>query len=201
MSDRANRVLWTLVALVLVIGGGGGLAFSFGALGPSAAHADVITSHLVRQWHRGGTISFAVASAIGLVLVVAGLSLAAAELARDTGRSRLEDFTVTGRSAAGTPPADGARGFTLVRASCLGRALETDLARIDGVQGALVRLFGKPGRLDLRARLDVADDASLSSLATLARACLDRLEATSGLRPRAVDMTVTLVASNRPRVG
>lgn len=217
MSDRANRLLWALVALVLVVGGGGGLAMSLGAFGTSSAHADIITSTLVRQWHRGGAISFAVASAIGLVLVVVGLSLAVAELARDTGRRRLDDFAVAetpsagqsistsrdardGREVTQDGLASRAPGFTRVRASSLGHAVEADLAGIDGVQGALVHLLGEPGHLELRARLEVADDADLSSLGTLARDCVRRLQATSGLRPGTIDLTVSLVPSRRPRV-
>lgn len=225
MSDRGNRALLTLVALVLVIGGGGGLAFSLGALGSTSAHADIITSTVVHQWHRGGAISFAVASAIGLVLLLVGLSLAVSELSRDAGRSRLDDFTVaanpattssptsmasgaggdggTGRDPSdrrGEGPGRRAPGFTLVRASSLAHALEADLGNIDGVQGALVRLLGEPGLLELRARLDVADDASLTSLTFLARGCLQRLETTSGLHPGAIDLTVSLVPSKRPRV-
>ncbi len=218
MSDRGNRVLLALVALVLVIAGGGGLAFSLGALGSRSAHADIITSTLVHQWHRGGAISFAVASAIGLVLVVVGLSLAVAELSRDAGRPRLDDFTVADNPPTtsisrddmasshsanhhGEGAGSWAPGFTLVRASSLAHALEADLGHIDGVRGALVRLLGKPGQLELRARLDVADDASLASLTSLARGCVQRLETTSGLHPDAIDVTVSLVASKNPRVG
>lgn len=217
MSDRVNRVLWSLVALVLAIGGGGGLAFSLGALGSSSAHADVITSTLARQWHRGGNYSFAVASAIGLVLVIAGLGLAAAELSRDAGRSRLEDFTVGeptppvpasrggkasvgGGAGSSHRPGAKAPGFTLVSASSLASAVEADLTRIAGVQDATVRLIGKPNDVELRARLDLEDDADLSSLEALAQACMKRLATTSGVHPSPIDLTLTLAPPKHPRV-
>lgn len=195
MSDAANRILWSLVGLVLLAMGGVGLSFGLGAWGASAAHAHIVTSTLVGRWRQGGDASYAVAGAIGFILVLLGLGLARSQLRR-SGGPRLTDFRVGGPSGADAQ----ARGRTMVRATSLSHAVEADLERIDGVERALVGLYGTPDHLELRARLDVSDSSDLDAIARSVDGSLGRLHTTAGLRPRAVDVTVAMVGNGPGRV-
>src|SRR5258708_40376617 len=94
MTDRANRILWSAVALILLVAGGLGLIVATGTLGRSSARAHVVTSTLVRHWRTGGAASFAVASFLGLVIAFGGLWLARRPLARHDGRPRLAGLVV-----------------------------------------------------------------------------------------------------------
>lgn len=192
MSDRTNRVLLVLVSLVLIAMGGVGLSFSLGAWGQGAASAHVFTATLVRWWREGSWMSFAAASFTGLVFAVAGLVLAVYELGRRGGRPRLGDFDLL---QATVPATDGqVRGRTTVRAAGLSRALQVDLSRLEGVDGARVDMFGRPGELEVLARLDVLDTADMAGVGAGVRSCLERLGATAGLPVARVDVVVTLVS-------
>lgn len=196
MSDRANRVVWVLVAMLLMAAGGVGLSFSLGAWGASSAHADIITSTVVRWWQEGGWMSFASAAFIGLVVFVLGAALVRGQLTRNEGRSRLDDFELDG--ANGPDPAH--RGHTTVRAASLSHALEGDLERIPGVARALVGLFGSPRDAEIHARLRINDSVDLGHIAEEVRESLVRLRHSTGVSPSDVDITVTLVEADLPRV-
>jgi hypothetical protein len=196
MTDRANRILWTAVALILFVTGALGLTVATGTLGRSSARAHVVTSTLARHWSTGGAASYAVASFLGLVIAFGGLWLARRQLARNEGRSRLEDLVVD------APATDHGRpqGFTSVRAACLSHGLEADLERIPGVDRALIGLFEPSDAPEVRARLDVIDGLDLNALANSVGACLGRLEMTASIQLEAVDITVRLVDGALPRV-
>jgi hypothetical protein len=196
MTDRANRILWSIGAIILLLAGGLGLTVATGIFGRSSAHAHVVTSTLARHWRAGGAASFAVASFLGLVIAFGGLWLARRQLARNEGRSRLEDLVVH------APTTDDGRsqGLTSVRAACLSHGLEADLERIPGVEKALIGLFEPSDAPEVRARLDVIDGLDLNALADSVGACLSRLERTASIRLEGVDVTVRLVDGALPRV-
>jgi hypothetical protein len=196
MTDRANRILWSAVALILLVAGGLGLTVATGIFGPSSARAHVVTSTLARHWRTGGAASFAVASFLGLVTAFGGLWLARRQLARNEGRSRLEDLAVH----APTTDDGGPQGLTSVRAACLSHGLEADLERIPGVARALIGLFQPTDAPEVRARLDVIDGLDLNALADSVGACLGRLERTASIHLEAVDIRVRLVDGALPRV-
>lgn len=196
MTDRANRILWSIVAFILLLAGGLGLTVGTGTLGRSSAQAHVVTSTLVRHWRTWGAASFAVASFVGLVIAFGGLWLARRQLARNEGRSRLEDLVVHASTTD-----DGRRqGFTKVRAACLSHGLEGDLERIPGVERALIGLFEPSDAPEVRARIDVIDGLDLNALAHSVGACLTRFERTASIHLEAVDITVRLVDGALPRV-
>ncbi|MDA8358297.1 MAG: hypothetical protein M0Z95_18860 [Actinomycetota bacterium] len=196
MSDRANRILWVFVAVVLMAAGGVGLSFSLGAWGTSAAHADIITSTEVRWWREGSWMSFASAAFIGLVVFALGGVLVRSQLTRNEGRSRLDDFNLDRANS----PDPTRRGRTIVRAASLSHALEGDLERIPGVERALVGLFGTPLDAEVRARLRVDDNVDFGRVAEQVRDCLARLHRTTQVSPSDVDLTVTLVKADSARV-
>jgi hypothetical protein len=196
MTDRANRILWSAVALILLVAGGLGLIVATGIFGRSSARAHVVTSTLARHWRTGGAASFAVASFLGLVIAFGGLWLARRQLARNQGRSRLEDLVVHAATTNDGRP----QGLTSVRAACLSHGLEADLERIPGVARALIGLFEPTDAPEVRARLEVIDGLDLNALADSVGACLSRLERTASIHLEAVDITVRLVDGVLPRV-
>ncbi|HEX4538649.1 MAG TPA: hypothetical protein VH112_00250 [Acidimicrobiales bacterium] len=196
MSDRANRVVGTTVALILLVGGGLGLSVATGVFGRSSAQAHVVTSTLARHWRMGGAASFAVVAFVGLMMTVGGLWLARRQLARNEGRSRLEDFVVH-------PPTTGdgsPHGVISVRAACLSHGLEADIERIPGVERALIGLFEPSEAPEVRARLDVIDGVDLNALAESVGASLNRLERTASVHVEDLDITVGFVKGALPRV-
>ncbi|HEY1635586.1 MAG TPA: hypothetical protein VGF64_12570 [Acidimicrobiales bacterium] len=184
------------MALILLVAGGLGLIVATGIFGRSSARAHVVTSTLARHWRTGGAASFAVASFLGLVIAFGGLWLARRQLARNEGRSRLEDLVVHAATTDDGRP----QGLTSVRAACLSHGLEADLERIPGVARALIGLFEPTDAPEVRARLEVIDGLDLNALADSVGACLSRLERTASIHLEAVDITVRLVDGVLPRV-
>ncbi|MGH9129369.1 MAG: hypothetical protein ACRDY2_10520 [Acidimicrobiales bacterium] len=194
MSDRVNRIGWVVVSLLLLAIGGLGLSLAEGAWGQASPRA-VVDPVVVRWWHDGGWKSFASVAFIGLVLLVLGLLLAWAELRR-RGPAGLRDFEPLPwpeRSHESAEP-EASRGSTTVRAAPLSRALEADMRLIDGVQHASVGIRGRPGELELRARLEVDDQTELAAVGNQLDEVLGRLALTAGFGADLVDVTVILVA-------
>lgn len=216
MTDRGNRVLWVLVGLVLLAVGGAGLSVGLGAWG-AGAPTYLVDPIVVRWWRDGRWMSFASLAFIGLVLMLLGLKLAHAELRR-RGRARLDDFDPSGPArlvpagleAAGLEAVAGhrttsepgllSRGTTIVRAGPLNAALASDLRGIDGVRHAVVGLFGRPGELELRARLDIGDEVELAVLSANFEKVLERFTLTAGMSPSVVEVTLSVVAEVEDRV-
>ncbi|MGH9066275.1 MAG: hypothetical protein ACRD0J_01930 [Acidimicrobiales bacterium] len=199
MSDRANRALWIVLAVVLVAMGGVGLSFALGAWGAGAANADIVTGTLVGWWREGSWMSFAAAAFIGLSALLAGLALCASELSGNGGRSRLGDFSLSGGLSPATGPGED-RGRTVVRAASLHHGLEADLRRIPGVEGALVSLFGTPEDLEVSARLRVDEATDLDKVVVSVHQAVERLGRLASVRPGDSDVTVSLVVVDRPRL-
>ncbi len=187
MTDRTNRVMWVLIAVMLTAVGGGGLSLALGAWG-HAGPVDVVDPTVVRWWGDGGWMSFASVAFIGLVLVALGLVLVRGEL-RHQGTPRLADFD----------PCEGyqgpVRGRTMVRAAPVAAALEADLKTLRGVRRATVGLFGRAGDLEVRARLEIGDEVDLASLSDAFGEMVERFVHTSNLSPSKVEVTLSLVGS------
>ena len=105
MSDRRNRLILTVVGLLLLVGGGLAACLGAGVFGTARSDRDVFDATLVRWWDEGGWKSFAVVTAIGVVAVVLGAYLALAQLQRNDGRQRTPTVTFPPpTAAAGKPP-------------------------------------------------------------------------------------------------
>ena len=191
MSDRLNRVVLGLLGLLLLAGGGLSVCLGAGVFGSNRSHRDVFDPTVVHWWNEGGWMSFAVVVAIGLGLLVLGLWLTASQLRRNDGRHRTPTVTFA--------PVDGARGETTLRAPALSHSLEGDLVRIPDVHDAMVGLFGQYPNVELRAVLDVADDVDLEALPGNVEEVLGRMEATTGIRPDTIRITVRFKSAARER--
>ena len=119
MSDRRNRLILTVVGLLLMVGGGLAACLGAGVFGTARSDRDVFDATLIRWWDEGGWKSFAVVTAIGVVAVVLGAVLALSQIHRDDGRQRTPTVTF--------PPTEGVRGETTLHSPALSHHLEADL--------------------------------------------------------------------------
>jgi hypothetical protein len=86
--------------------------------------------------------------------------------------------------------ADGLTGRTVVRRSAVVAAVERDLRHLPGVRDAGATMDGGLDRPDLRLTVELAARADPARTRTGVRLALGRFEATTGMTPRAVDVTL-----------
>lgn len=192
MIDRANRLLWLLLALLVLAASVGGLVASFGGLPGVPPSTPVLPGALVTAWERLGGWGPALVALAGIALAAVGWWLARVELRR-AGRAAVRELPLPRKGAA-------LGGRTVVRGPALAHRIEDDLARVPGVTRALVALVGSPAAPQLRAQLDVAAAADLAGVREAVSRRLDRLTATLGTAPSAVDVTFRLVETAARRV-
>ena len=133
MTDRRNRLILTIFALILLTAALLALLYGVGVFGEDRVSAPIVDENVVHRWSNNGAGSFAVLGAVGFVVFVAGCILAAREWRRNGGRRR-----------AGTvvfPAEVSDRGTTTLDSASLSHSLEADLKRLPDVSGALVGLF------------------------------------------------------------
>jgi hypothetical protein len=221
MVDRANRVLWTALAVLLLGSGVAGLLASLGTWGRRIAEAPLLPAGAVQTispWNR-----FVVLAAVlvaGLLLAWLGWWLVRLQLRRGGGRSELPDLVLpaargeSGRNRPERPDRtpsyeDGAaRGdipgqaeLTLVRGPAIAKAVERDLSRLPGVRKALVGLYGHRDDVELRTQLDIVNDIPVEQVRGNVRRSIDRFVRTTGIQPRELDVTLRIVSREpAPRV-
>ncbi|MFU8871561.1 hypothetical protein [Micromonospora sp. SL4-19] len=183
MSNAANRLLWTVLALVLLAAGGAASAVGLGWLpggGTPLLGAGPAT------WWRAGTPWSALAVAVGgVLLALLGQRLLAAGL------------RVPGRLA-GTLTHPGERGGrTRVASEVLTDTLERDLLRAPGVRRARVLLTGPVERPDVWVEVRLDPSAGLGAARAHVDAAVRRFAATLGCRPAHLDVTAVMDEARR----
>lgn len=86
--------------------------------------------------------------------------------------------------------ADGLSGRTLVRRRAIVAAVERDLRHLPAVHDATATVRGAPGRPHLELTVELAARADPARARAGVRGALTRFEATTGLTPRALDVTL-----------
>jgi len=190
MIDRRNRRSLALIGFLLLVGGGLSAALGAGGFGKARAHRDVFDRTVVRWWNEGGWESFAVVTAIGVVLLVIGVVLVMRQVHRNDGRNRTPDVTF---------PSTGTPGETTLRSPALSHNLETDLEAIADVNKAMVGLFGRYPSIEMRAVLTVGDHVDLDGLPACVDGVLARMKTTTGVRPDPVQVTLRFKAADAER--
>jgi hypothetical protein len=175
----ANRLLWTIVGLVLLLGGVALALASRGVLG-SASTTALVPPEFQRRWHAAGGWAFAAAIAAALLVALLGWLLLRAEL-RGRGGTALPD-----------PLLERPTGRISVTIVALRHALASDLQNHPGVRRAGVELTGRLRHPVAYLRLTVAPEADLGEVREYVDAALDRFANTSGFRPELADVTVNL---------
>jgi hypothetical protein len=191
MTDRRNRLIVTMFALVLFIAALLALLYGVGVFGDNRASKPVIDDNVIHRWQNNGAGSFAVLGAVGSVVFVAGCILAAREWRRNGGRKRAGTVAL--------PAEVTDRGTTTLDSASLSHTLEADLKRLPDVDGALVGLFGGSPEVELRTVLDVSDQVNLNDLPKQFGEAIDRFTRTVGFRPHPIQVTLRFRGTGRER--
>ena len=178
MTNAAHRVLWTVVALLLVAGGAVTLAASLGALRGLEPTAALLSTGMLDRWRLAAPWSGLAAAVTGALLALAGQRLLDREL-RGSVRTLRGTLSRPGRRA----------GRTRLAADVLARALERDLAGDPGVRRARVVLTGAPPRPDVWIRVDLTADARAADAREHVGAAVRRFTVTAGCEPAHLDVT------------
>ncbi|MFG2054608.1 hypothetical protein ACGFI9_11325 [Micromonospora sp. NPDC048930] len=178
MSNAAHRLLWTVLALLLVAAGGIALAVGAGRL--PGGDAPLLGAAAVTWWRAGTPWSPLAVAVGGVLLALLGQRLLVAGL-RVPGR-------LSGTLA---QPGDG-DGRTRVASAVLTDALERDLLRAPGTRRARVVLTGPVARPDVWVAVRLAPDADVASARDQVDAAVRRFAATVGCRPAHLDVTALL---------
>ena len=190
----ANRVLWSLVGVLLLAAGTLLALASLGLLGVDRTDLLVIAD-VGERWRAAGVWAPATTIVVGLAVAVAGGLLVRAEVRHRGGRS-LPDLV----SADDRRPPDHPSGRLRVATAALDRALARDISTHAHVRRAAVTLTGTPAEPRIAVRLAVTAQADIAELQAHLDAALTRFAATCHLRPEVTDVIVSLDASPPARV-
>ena len=189
--DRRNRRIVALIGLLVAAGATVAACVGAGVFGtPRSDHA-VFGPTLLRWWNEGGWKSFAVVVAIGVVGIGLGLWLALPQLVRNDALRRTQTMLLTHPG--------NARGETTLQAPAVSHGLEADLERLPEVARAAVGLFGTYPDIEMRAVIDVTDDADLDHLPDRVDDIFDRVHATTGMRLHPIHISVRFSRAHQPR--
>lgn len=194
MVDRRNRVLWTIIALLLLAAGVAGLLTANGVFGDGLRTTPILPDSVndaVGKVARG--LALGVTAVVGLLLALLGWRLVRPQFLRGGGRHDVSDLPVHDGS--------GGRGRTVVRGTALAKAVERDMSRLHGVDKALVGLYRERGTAELRTSLDVPAGVAVAGVRREFGRALDRFHATTGIQPADIDVTLRVVpGAKRSRV-
>lgn len=206
--DRFNRVLWIVLAVLLLLAGTATALAGFGVL-PRIPQAMTLLPHTLRTyWRAWGIWAWLGLAAAGLLLAVLGTLLIRGQFRPPAGRA-MPDLLLR-RAEPATPswpdrdrkdaPATEAPGRTRVRAAAMVHGIERDLARHPRIRSASVRLLGDTSDPRLLAHLDVAADTDVTQLHRHLTDTLARFTTTTGLHPGDVSIVLSLTDRGRSRV-
>lgn len=178
MSNAAHRLLWTVVALLLVAAGGTALAVGGGRL--PGGDSPLLGAGPLAWWRAGTPWSPLAAAVAGVLLALLG------------GRLLVAALRVPDRLAGTLVQADDGGGRTRVAGGVLTEALERDLLRSPGTRAARVVLTGPVARPDVWVELRLAPYAEVAAARDQVDAAVRRFAATVGCRPAHLDVTALL---------
>lgn len=150
-ADRGNRTVLSLIGLLLTIGGGLGVALSYGAFGTGRANRPVLTPAVRDFVHRNSGWFWPVVAAAAVVLALIALRWLLAQLGTDrVGQLSLEP--------------DPRSGTTTLQAGALTSAVTDEVESYRGVRRASARLTSDPRNPDMILTVAVNDRADLGAL-------------------------------------
>ncbi|MFD6564001.1 hypothetical protein [Micromonospora profundi] len=176
MTNAAHRLLWTIVALLLLAAGAVTLALTYGG----KPDATVLSPALLDRWRQAAPWSILAAAVAGVLLALAGQRLLAREL-RQPGTALRGILSHPGRRP----------GRTRLPADVLAHALERDLTGGPGVRRARVVLTGAPPHPDVWISVDLAAD-TCGGAREHVDAAVRRFAVTAGCQPAHLDVTARI---------
>lgn len=199
MTHAGNRVLWTFIGLLLTALGAATVVANLGHLPGIDANAPLMSPGFRGQIRDSAPWGPIVAIAVGLLLAFLGWTLLRPQLLPPSepamGQYDLRTVTDDQPWRNSTGP-----GVTVVQGSALADGLERDLTRNPQIRRASVWLTGDLPTPELQIKIYVSPQAPLATLRQYVQTAVDRFAATSGLRPRHLDVTARVDASGTARV-
>lgn len=189
-ADRGNRAILTLIGLLLVIGGGLGVAVSYGAFGVSRGKRPVLTPDVRDFGHRNGGWFWPVIAIAAVILALLALRWLLAQLGTD----RVRELSLS--------PPPGGGGSTTLQAGALTSALTDEVESYHGVRHASARLTRDPRNPDLILTVAVNERADLGALRKrIEEQAVAHARQATGLRslPVRLQMQLTSGADRRVR--
>ncbi|RAO41503.1 hypothetical protein GAR06_05598 [Micromonospora saelicesensis] len=181
MTNAGHRLLWTIIALLLVAGGAAALTASLGTLPGADPAAVLLSAELVDRWRAAAPWNTLAAAVAGALFALAGQRLLTRELRGPDGTLR------------GTLSHPGRRpGRTRLATDVLADALARDLTGNPGVRRARVVLTGAPPHPDVWIRVDLTADAPTARVREHVRAAVRRFAATTDCQPAHLDVTARI---------
>lgn len=150
-ADRGNRVLLTLLGLLLLAASGLGLAFSYGAFGAARARQPLLLPATRQFAHRNAGWFWPVVAVVAALL---GL-LALRWLLRQVGTDRVRHLELEPNPSSGT---------TTVSSSAITDAVTNEVESYHGAEAASARLIGGERDPELVLVVTVDDRADLGAL-------------------------------------
>ncbi|MEV0459203.1 hypothetical protein [Catellatospora methionotrophica] len=192
--NAGNRVLWTVIGILLTAVGAAGVLASLGRLPGVYPQSPLLWPGLIEQWRRWQPWGYPAVLVAGLIVAWLGSRLLRVQL-RTHGRRHLPDL-VSGQHNPRRidEPGDGAGpsgpyGTTQVRYRAIADCLERDLATAGHLRHADVMISGAADAPELLLKLDTRPGADLNELRRHVGAALDRFTRTTGLAPAKVEIS------------
>jgi hypothetical protein len=173
-----NRLLATLIGLLMLATGVTGLALGLGALGSAPAHAAPVPASVPQQAMAPSANALMGLAVAGLLALLLGLVLLRVEL-RVRARGRMGALRYKPASSGQGRP----RGRTVVRGGGLEHGARQSLEALPGVRSAQAQLAGNSERPDLLIELEIDAQTQLSTLKSEVRQAIERFRLTSGRQP------------------
>ncbi|MFI6760953.1 hypothetical protein ACIBF5_17640 [Micromonospora sp. NPDC050417] len=199
MSHAGNRILWTVVGLLLTALGAAGVVANLGHLPGIDERAPLVWTGLRGLYRDISPWGPIVTIALGLILAFLGGLLLRGQL-RPASRPGVDAYDLNAVTGKRAERDDTGPGITIVQGSAVTDGLERDLTRDPQIRRASVWLTGDPPTPEVRIKLYVSPQAPLGALREYVQSAVDRFAATSGLRPRHLDITARVDTGGAARV-
>jgi hypothetical protein len=188
-----NRLLWTIIAALLLAGGLFGLLAGTGALPTVDRQSTVLTPQVISAWNSNETLATTLTIVGGVLLALVGL-LMLRVLLRRPGGPTIGDLEVQQwpEPVAAEPLPVERAGRTTVTSRALHHALRRDLETSRQIRRAGIRLTGPTHHPQLEVRLAVLPGADIVRVADHLDQAIDRFATTSGVRPDIADVNVRI---------
>jgi hypothetical protein len=151
-ADRTNRIMLTLLALVLTAAGVAGALAGFGVFGQATKHDVLISGQLRNYFGRHGDWLWPVIAVVAAIIALLALRWLLALL---FSTDRAGDLPLTG---------DRSAGRTTLSAAALTDAVSSEIDSYPGVDSARARLIGDPLAPTLVISATLEESANLPGL-------------------------------------